>query len=112
MASKVRDEGLTAAFRRPNLVANVIDFAAVCAVSLDGKQIANKLVMQKGILLERELEFKTVLGFLVLSILVCVVTGLVVGLLSRRFDIAIGLGGGMFTITQIVEAALLWRMNR
>jgi hypothetical protein len=94
------------------LAANVREFSAVCATILDGTQIGDRLVMQKGMLLELKIAFRSVVVVLMLSILLSVLVGTVAGVLSRKPDIALALGSGMFAIIPIIEAAVLWNMRR
>jgi hypothetical protein len=107
LCTKTRDESLTTIFRNPALAANSDNFTIICAAKLGSSSAGNCGVMQKAILVEKELDYQTVICITLLSIVLSILVGLLAGMLSKRLDIAIAFSGGIFTVIQIVEALLL-----
>ncbi|MCJ1244076.1 hypothetical protein MMC30_001273 [Trapelia coarctata] len=105
---KERNHELTAAFARPELIAHVQDFAVHCTNLLEGNQLQGVTEMKKALLVTWELDRGSVVVLLATAALLSAGVGLIVGLLSRRADIAIACAASCFTVIQIIETSIPW----
>jgi hypothetical protein len=80
--------------------------------TLNGRQEGNTLQMEKGVLVEPEVDWVILGSVLSFSIFFSIVLGLIVGVVSGRVDVGIRLGGSLFALIQIMESVLLWKGGR
>jgi hypothetical protein len=107
ISSLIRNDELTAAFARPELLAEADQLVPRCSELLSARNLEGKLLMKHGLLVKMELSKKIVYLSVAIGLLVCVVGGMLTGFLTNSAEIGIECAVPLFTMIQVLEVLVI-----